>query len=87
MIRAKVIVNEHAKDIVNEMKAEIDRLNSELESKQPTDISAAGVNNNMLQDILIKLRKEQEEHLTTAQKGFMLDGACKPERARFCRLN
>ncbi|KAK3821812.1 MAG: hypothetical protein J3Q66DRAFT_427671 [Benniella sp.] len=58
---------------------------AELELKKPTTIcDSAGVTNNLILDTMSKLRSEQEEHLATAQKGFMVDGACK---ARVRRLH
>ncbi|KAF9348162.1 hypothetical protein BGX34_002636 [Mortierella sp. NVP85] len=78
MIKNKIIAKEDVKEEVNEMEGQIQRLETELELKQPNAISdAAGVTNNMLMDTLSKLRTEQEEHLATAQKGFILDDVCK----------
>ncbi|KAK3821880.1 MAG: hypothetical protein J3Q66DRAFT_334558 [Benniella sp.] len=78
MIKNKAIVNEDVQGNVNELRAEIQRLKSELELKRATGITKdVGMTNKLLLDTLSKLRTEQEEHLATAQKGFMLDDACK----------
>ncbi|KAF9362349.1 Kinesin-like protein kif15 [Mortierella sp. NVP85] len=76
--RHVAIVNEDVQGNVNELRAEIQRLKSELELKRATGITKdVGMTNKLLLDTLSKLRTEQEEHLATAQKGFMLDDACK----------
>ncbi|KAF9962352.1 Kinesin-like protein kif15 [Mortierella alpina] len=78
MIRNKAVVNEDVQGNVNELRAEIQRLKAELASKQsPGGVEDTSVTNKLLRETLSRLRKEQEEHLAMAQKGFMLDDACK----------
>ncbi|CAO3565613.1 unnamed protein product [Mortierella alpina] len=78
MIRNKAVVNEDVQGNVNELRAEIQRLKAELASKQsPGGVEDTSVTNRLLRETLSRLRKEQEEHLAMAQKGFMLDDACK----------
>ncbi|KAF9358090.1 Kinesin-like protein kif15 [Mortierella sp. AD094] len=78
MIRNKAVVNEDIQGNINELRAEIQRLKAELSMKRvtsgPEDLS---VTHKLLLETLAKLRTEQEEHLAMAQKGFMLDDACK----------
>ncbi|KAF9285543.1 Kinesin-like protein kif15 [Mortierella alpina] len=76
MIRNKAVVNEDVQGNVNELRAEIQRLKAELASKQSPG-GDTSVTNRLLRETLSRLRKEQEEHLAMAQKGFMLDDACK----------
>ncbi|KAG0214801.1 Kinesin-like protein kif15 [Mortierella sp. GBA30] len=78
MIRNKAVVNEDVQGNVNELRAEIQRLKAELALKQsPGGIEDASITSKLLRETLSRLRKEQEEHLAMAQKGFMLDDACK----------
>ncbi|KAF9115712.1 Kinesin-like protein kif15 [Mortierella sp. AM989] len=78
MIRNKAVVNEDIQGNINELRAEIQRLKTELSMKRatsgPEDVS---MTHKLLLETLAKLRTEQEEHLAMAQKGFMLDDACK----------
>ncbi|KAF9402255.1 Kinesin-like protein kif15 [Mortierella sp. AD011] len=78
MIKNKAVVNEDVQGNINELRAEIQRLKAELSMKRvtsgPEDLS---VTHRLLLETLAKLRTEQEEHLAMAQKGFMLDDACK----------
>ncbi|KAF8961465.1 Kinesin-like protein kif15, partial [Entomortierella lignicola] len=78
MIRNKAVVNEDIQGNINELRAEIQRLKTELSMKRvtsgPEDMS---LTHKLLLETLAKLRTEQEEHLAMAQKGFMLDDACK----------
>ncbi|KAF9583729.1 Kinesin-like protein kif15, partial [Lunasporangiospora selenospora] len=78
MIKNKAVVNEDIQGNVNELRAEIQRLKAELALKRITDgTEDTSVMRMMFVETLAKLRVEQEEHLAMAQKGFMLDDACK----------
>ncbi|KAF9335983.1 Kinesin-like protein kif15, partial [Linnemannia elongata] len=77
MIRNKAVVNEDIQGNVNELRAEIQRLKAELGLKQAAGGNNTSMANKLLVETLAKLRAEQEEHLAMAQKGFMLDDACK----------
>ncbi|KAG0210540.1 Kinesin-like protein kif15, partial [Mortierella sp. NVP41] len=77
MIKNKAVVNEDIQGNVNELRAEIQRLKAELELKQAAGGNNTSTANKLLLETLARLRTEQEEHLAMAQKGFMLDDACK----------
>ncbi|KAF9550262.1 Kinesin-like protein kif15 [Mortierella hygrophila] len=77
MIRNKAVVNEDIQGNVNELRAEIQRLKAELGLKQAAGGNNTSMANMLLVETLAKLRAEQEEHMAMAQKGFMLDDACK----------
>ncbi|KAF9434297.1 Kinesin-like protein kif15, partial [Entomortierella beljakovae] len=78
MIRNKAIVNEDIQGNVNELRAEIQRLKADLSMKRiPGESEDISTTHRLLIETLAKLRTEQEEHIAMAQKGFMLDDACK----------
>ncbi|KAI8358790.1 hypothetical protein B0O80DRAFT_441452 [Mortierella sp. GBAus27b] len=78
MIKNKAVVNEDIQGNVSELRSEILRLKSVLELKKSAGVGDdAGLTNMLLLETLAQLKTEQEEHLATAQKGFMLDEACK----------
>ncbi|KAF9929932.1 Kinesin-like protein kif15 [Linnemannia zychae] len=79
MIRNKAVVNEDIQGNVNELRAEIQRLKAELGLKHAAGGNNldSSITNKLLIETLARLKTEQEEHLATTQKAFMLDDACK----------
>ncbi|KAG0085326.1 Kinesin-like protein kif15, partial [Podila epicladia] len=77
MIKNKAVVNEDIQGNVNELRAEIQRLKAELALERPGGVEDKTVTNKLLLETLTRLRTEQAEHATTAQKAYQLDDACK----------
>ncbi|KAF9429497.1 Kinesin-like protein kif15 [Podila epigama] len=79
MIKNKAVVNEDIQGNINELRAEIQRLKAELSLKRPGLEGAedTSTTHKLLLETLARLRNEQAEHATTAQKAYQLDDACK----------
>ncbi|KAG0342432.1 Kinesin-like protein kif15 [Podila horticola] len=75
--RYVAVVNEDIQGNVNELRAEIQRLKAELALERPGGAEDKSVTNKLLLETLTRLRTEQAEHATTAQKAYQLDDACK----------